>query len=107
FEESDTKTVSITSQTTDSETNTDTVSTSVNVPAGKMYRYQVVVHYGKVSGPYTAQLTFQSVVPGAAPVYFQQKGTFEGVNATETAIEAADAPPNQAKSETVLPLKKV
>jgi hypothetical protein len=79
----------------------------VNVPAGKMYRYQVVVHYGKVSVPYTAQLTFQSVVPGAAPVRFEQKGTFEGVNATETAIEVADVTPNQAQSETVLALEKV
>jgi hypothetical protein len=107
FEESDSKTLSITSQTTDSETNTDTVSTSVNVPAGKMYRYQVVVYYGKVSVPYTAQLTFLSVVPGAAPVHFQQTGTFEGVNATETAIEVADVTPNQAQSATVLTLEKV
>ncbi len=107
FEESDSKTISITSQTTDSETNTDTVSTSVNVPAGKMYRYQVVVYYGKVSVPYTAQLTFRSVVPGAAPVHFEQNGTFEGVNATETAIEVADVTPNQAQRETVLALEKV
>lgn len=107
FEESDSKTISITNQTTNSETNTDTVSTSVNVPAGKMYRYQVVVYYGKVSVPYAAQLTFQSVVPGAAPVHFQQTGIFEGVNATETAIEVADVTPNQMQSERVLTLEKV
>jgi hypothetical protein len=107
FEESDSKTVSITSQTTDSETNTDTVSTSVNVPAGKMYRYQVVVHYGKVSVPYTAKLTFQSVVPGAAAVHFEQKGTFEGVNATEVTIEVADITPNQAQPETARVLEHV
>ncbi len=107
FEELDSKTISITSQTTDSETTTDTVSTSVNVPAGKKYRYQVMVYYGKVSVPYTAQLTFQSVVPGAAPVHFEQKGMFEGINATGVAIEVADITPSQAQSETVLALEKV
>ncbi|HEY3910326.1 MAG TPA: hypothetical protein VGM07_10585 [Stellaceae bacterium] len=107
FEESDSKTISITSQTSESETNTDTVSTSVNVPAGKKYRYQVVVHYGKVSVPYTARLTFQSVVPGAAPVHFEQKGMFEGVNATGVAVEVVDITPSEAKSETVVALEKV
>jgi hypothetical protein len=72
-----------------------------------MYRYQVIVHYGKVSVPYTAKLTFQSVVPGAAPVHFEQKGMFEGVNATEVAIEVADITPSPVRSETVLALEKV
>jgi hypothetical protein len=107
FEESDSKTISITSQTTDSETQTDTVSTSVNVPAGKMYRYQVAVHYGKVTVPYTAKLTFQSVVQGAAPVRYEQTGMFEGVNATEITIEVADITPSPAPHETVQVLAQV
>ncbi len=90
FEESDSKTISLTDQTTTSDTESDKITTQVNVPPGKKYRYQVVVYYGKVNVPYTAQLTFQSNTTGAAPVHLTTHGTFTGVNATNYDVVATD-----------------
>jgi hypothetical protein len=90
FEESDSKTISLTDQKTNTETVTDTISTQVNVPAGKKYAYHVVVYYGKVSVPYTAHSTFQSSTIGAAPVKVTTQGVFTGVNKTNNEIVIRD-----------------
>ena len=90
FEESDSKTISLTDQKTNTETVTDTISTQVNVPAGRKYAYHVVVYYGKVSVPYTAHSTFQSSTTGAAPVSVTTQGVFTGVNKTNNEIVIRD-----------------
>ena len=90
FEESDSKTISLTDQKTNTETVTDTISTQVNVPAGKKYAYHVVVYYGKVNVPYTAHSTFQSSTTGAAPVSVTTQGVFTGVNKTNNEIVIRD-----------------
>lgn len=90
FEESDSKTISLTDQKTNTETVTDTISTQVSVPAGKKYAYHVVVYYGKVSVPYTAHMTFQSSTVGAKPVKLTTQGIFTGVNKTNNEIVVRD-----------------
>jgi hypothetical protein len=90
FEESTSKTMSLTDQRTESETVTDTITTQVNVPPGKKYAYHVAVYYGKVSVPYTATMTFQSSVPGSAPVPLTTQGVFQGVNAVRNEIVVSD-----------------
>jgi hypothetical protein len=102
FEESDSKTIAFSDQKTNSETVTDTIGTEVNVPAGKKYRYQVVVYYGKVTVPYTATLTFKSSTPGAQPIRITQDGVFTGVNSTNNEIVVVDiTSPDVAKQTLV------
>lgn len=100
FEEADSKTTSSIDQKTHSTTDTDTLSTNTNVPPGKKYRYQVVVHYGKVSVPFTAHLTFQSSIPGIAPLQFTSKGVFNGVNYTGYEIVCKDITSPDPKQHT-------
>jgi len=90
FEESDSETNSLTNQDTSSDTVTDTVSVQVAVPAGKKYQCQIVVYYGKVTVPYTANLTFQSSIPGAKPVTVPTSGMFTGVNSTRSEVQIID-----------------
>ncbi|WP_315836204.1 hypothetical protein [Bradyrhizobium prioriisuperbiae] len=90
FEESDSKTISLTDQKINTDTVTDTITTQVSVPAGKKYAYHVVVYYGKVSVPYTAHMTFQSSTPGAKPVKLTTQGIFTGVNKTNNEIVVRD-----------------
>lgn len=90
FEEVDSKTTSTIDQKIHSTTFKDTLATNFNVPPGKKYRYQLVVHYGKVSVPFTAHLTFQSSIPGIAPLQFTSKGIFNGVNSTQYEVACID-----------------
>jgi len=102
FEESDSKTISLTDQKTDSITDTDTLTINVNAPAGRKYSYQVVVHYGKCTVPYTAQMRFQSVVPGSAPVLYTSEGIFTGVNQTRNEVETLDITDKAAAHPTLV-----
>jgi hypothetical protein len=90
FEQTDSKTISLTDQKVNTESVTDTIATQVTVPAGKKYSYHVVVYYGKVTVPYTANLTFQSSTPGAKPVKLTTKGVFVGVNKVNNDIVIRD-----------------
>jgi hypothetical protein len=102
FEESDSKTISVTDQKTYSETATDTLATQVNVPPGKKYQYHVMVEYGKVNVPYEAQLTFKSVAPGTVPVHLTTKGIFTGVNSTNSDIIVVDVTSPQPQQQTLV-----
>lgn len=102
FEESDSKTISLTDQKTNTETVTDTISTQVNVPAGKKYAYHVVVYYGKVNVPYTAHSTFQSTTTGAKPVQVITQGVFTGVNKTNNEIVIRDITSPQADQQKLV-----
>jgi hypothetical protein len=90
FEESDSTTLSLTDAKGCSETKADTMSTQVHVPPGKRYGYQVMVHYGKISVPYTATMVFQSATAAAAPVTWKATGVFTGVNSTQSEVAVAD-----------------
>jgi hypothetical protein len=101
FEESSSKTISLTDQKTNTESVTDTVQTQVSVPAGKIYSYNIIVFYGKVTVPYTAKSTFHSSTPGAAPVSITTTGLFTGVNSTNSKIAVADITAGRAQPKAV------
>ncbi len=101
FEESSSKTISLTDQKTNTESVTDTVQTQVSVPPGKIYSYNIVVFYGKVTVPYTAKSTFHSSTPGAAPVTITTTGIFTGVNSTSSKIAVADITAGRAQQRVV------
>jgi hypothetical protein len=90
FEESKSTTISYSDQTTDAKTDTDSQTVNINVPPGKKYSYQIVVHYGKCSINYTAQMVFKSVVPGAAPYRFETHGVYTGVNQIRSEVMVLD-----------------
>ena len=106
FEESSSKTISLTDQKTNTESVTDTVQTQVSVPPGKIYSYNIVVFYGKVTVPYTAKSTFHSSTPGAAPVTITTTGVFTGVNSTSSKIAVADITAGRGQQK-VLELRPV
>ena len=90
FEESSSTTISYSDQSTVSNTVTDSQTVSINVPAGKKYRYQIVVHYGKCNINYTATMVFQSVVPNSQPYRFTSSGVYTGVNEIASDVVASD-----------------
>jgi hypothetical protein len=90
FEESTSKTISLTDEKTESETDDKKVTAQVTVPPGKKYSYHITVYYGKVSVPYTATMTFQSSIPGSAPVPLTMKGMVQNVNAVRNEIVVRD-----------------
>jgi hypothetical protein len=90
FEESQSSTITLTDTSVKTSTVTDTLTTQVNVPPGRKYRYQVTVRYGKITVPYTATSTFQSTVSGAAPVTVITQGQFHGVNSTLSEVTVVD-----------------
>jgi len=106
FEESSSKTISLTDQKTHTTTVNDTVMTQVSVPAGNEYSYNILVFYGKVTVPYTAQLTFHSSIAGAATVSITTTGVFTGVNSTNSKIVVADITTGRAEPK-ILDLKPV
>lgn len=90
FEESASKTISYSNQTTHTTTETVTKLVNYNVPAGKKYKYQIVIYSGKCEVPYTAHMKFQSAVAGTEPVFFDTQGVFTGVNQTESDAVVTD-----------------
>ena len=90
FEESTSTTKSLTDQSTDTQSVTDTCTLNVTIPAGKNYRYQMAVYYAKFSIPFTATMRFTSSVPGAQPVTTTIEGVYNGVNAMRSEVEAAE-----------------
>lgn len=90
FEESTSTTKSLSDQSTDTQSMTDTCTLNVTIPAGKNYRYQVAVYYAKFSIPFTATMRFQPSVPGAQPVTTTIEGVYNGVNAMRSEVEAAE-----------------
>jgi hypothetical protein len=106
FEESASKTMSLTDQKTNTETVNDSIRVQVAVPPGKIYSLSVLVFYGKVTVPYTAQLTFHSSTVGAAPVPITTNGLFTGVNSTNSKIVIADITEGRAQQK-ILELRPV
>lgn len=96
FEESSSKTISYSDQTTQTTTETVTKAVNYNVPPGKKYEYRMVIHFGKCDVPYTAHMKFQSSVPRSQPVFFDTEGVFTGVNQTETAVVVTDVTASKA-----------
>jgi hypothetical protein len=91
FEESSSKTISYSHQSTHTTTETITKVVNYDVPPGKKYKYQMVIHSGRCEVPYTAHMKFQSaVVSGSQPVFFDTEGVFTGVNETESDVVIAD-----------------
>lgn len=90
FEESSSKTISYSDQTTHTTTETITKTVNYNVPPGKKYKYQLVIYSGKCDVPYTAHMKFQSAVAGSEPVFFETQGVFTGVNQTESDVALTD-----------------
>lgn len=90
FEESSSTTISFTDQSTHATADTITQTVQYNVPPGKKYGYQLVVYSGKCEVPYTAQMRFQSVLPGSVPVPFTSTGVFTGVNQVRNEVVVSD-----------------
>jgi hypothetical protein len=104
FEESSSTTKTLTDQTTDTNTVTDSATLNVTIPAGKNYRYQMAVYCAKFSIPFTATVRFTSSVPGSQPVTTTIEGVYDGVNAMRSEVEAAEmaaAPGAQAVAKVV------
>lgn len=99
FEQTHSTTIAWSDEMSDSVTLTDKITTQLVVPPGKRYSCYVIVHYGKVTVPYTAHLTFQSSTPGIPPVRFIRKGTFTGVNSTTYEIVTKDVTSPQADQQ--------
>ena len=83
FNESTSKTIAYTDATVDAKTVTYTQLVNTNVPAGKKYRYSLMVFNGKCSIPYTAHMLFKSAVPGAVPTPSYRRGVYTGVNTNQ------------------------
>ena len=90
FEESSSSTISFSDQHTDSTSVTDEQVVNVNVPAGKKYNYQIVVHYGTCAIHYVAQMVFTSIVPNSAPYKFKSNGIYNGVNQIRSEVIVHD-----------------
>ena len=105
FEESDSKTVSITDEKTNSETVSDEITQEVTVPGGKIYSFYVLVKYASVTVPYSAKMHFQSSIPGTAPVSFTQTGVYAGVNAISYEVMAKELPPSAQTDAAVAPVR--
>lgn len=90
FEESSSDTTSFSDQTTHTTIETVTKTVNYNVPPGKRYEYQLLIHQGKINVPYTAHMKFQSMVPGSQPVLFDTQGVFTGVNTTQSEVVVYD-----------------
>jgi hypothetical protein len=102
FEQTDSKTISLTDQKVNTESVTDTITTQLTVPANKKYAYNVVVYYGKVTVPYTAYLTFQSTTAGAKPVKLTVQGVFTGVNKVNNEIVVRDITSPKVKEQALI-----
>jgi hypothetical protein len=102
FEESTSQTISYSDSTTHTTTETITKTVNYNVPAGKKYEYQMLIHMGKVNVPYTAHMKFQSVVPGSTPVLFDSEGVFTGVNQTQSEVVVFDRTSNLAADHAMV-----
>jgi hypothetical protein len=94
FEESSSTTKSLTDETTDQMSATDTCSLTVTVPAGKRYRYQIAVYYAKFSIPFTATLKFTPSVPHSDPVMTTIEGVYDGVASTRSDVEVVEVAMN-------------
>ncbi|HJT32147.1 MAG TPA: hypothetical protein VJ783_08900 [Pirellulales bacterium] len=73
FEESSSETISYTDQTIHTVTETITKTVNYNVPAGKKYKYQLLINSGRCEVPYTAHMKFQSALPGSDSVLFDSR----------------------------------
>jgi hypothetical protein len=102
FEESSSQTISFTDSATHTTTETISKTVNYNVPPGKKYEYQLLIHMGKVDVPYTAHMRFQSVVPGSTPVLFDSEGVFTGVNQTQSEVVLFDRTAALSTAHTML-----
>jgi hypothetical protein len=89
-EESESTTISSTDQKSNTTSQTISHTVTIDVPPQKKYGYQIVVHYGQISVPYTAHMIFQSVIPNSQPVRFDTQGVFTGVNQTFSEVVVSD-----------------
>lgn len=101
FEESKSTTISFSDTNQDSQSVTDQQVVNVNVPPGKSYAYEIVVHNGSCSIPYTAHHVFRSVVPGTPPYPFDSTGTYTGVNQIESEVIVKDVTEGMAQAVVV------
>jgi hypothetical protein len=90
FEESSSKTIAYSDQTTHTNEETITKTVNYNVPPGQKYQYQLVINVGSCDVPYTAHMKFQSAVTGSQPAFFDTQGVFKGMNQTGSEVVVTD-----------------
>jgi len=107
FEKSTSTTKSVTDESTETTTDTYDIMMSVRVPAGKLYRYSVIVYNAQFQIPFTATMEFKSKVLGSSPITFTVDGIYEGVNGIRAEVEVTEvsAPNSEPTVTTRIPVE--